>query len=90
MLAETTTFGVRRHAVHRHAVPRAWAKVTVDDAPVRIKLARSGDVIGQATPEFEDVADIAARTGIPTRRLLDRAATAAAAAGLVEGAPWPQ
>ena len=63
--------------------------MTVADGEVRIKLGRVGDLIGQVTPEFEDVAALAARTGTPTRQLLDQARSAAAAAGLAEGARWP-
>ena len=89
MLSETSTLGIRHHEVRRHALPRAWVTVAVEGAQVRIKLGRVGDLIGQATPEFEDVAAVAARTGTPTRRVLDQASAAAAAAGLVEGARWP-
>ncbi|MCZ9344931.1 hypothetical protein NGM37_45010, partial [Streptomyces sp. TRM76130] len=45
--------------------------------------------IVQATPEFEDVAGLAAARGLPTRAVLDAAVAAAGARGLAPGAPVP-
>ena len=53
---------------------------------VPVKVAHRGGVIVSATPEFEDVAALAAETGQPVRAVLARASAAAAQAGLESGA----
>ena len=87
----TSTFGVREYAVDRLALERDWRSVPVLGATVRIKLSMgtSDGAIAHATPEFEDVATLAARLGLPVRRVLDEARVAADAAGLRPGASPP-
>jgi uncharacterized protein (TIGR00299 family) protein len=89
MLRQTSSFGVRQTAVTRAALPRGWVDVTVDGARLPIKIAHRDGVIWQATPEFDDVDRLAAARALPRRQLLEAAGTAAAAAGLVAGAPVP-
>lgn len=86
LLAETSTIGLRRIAVHKTALPRTWIEVAVGSGRVRIKVALQNDRIAQATPEFEDVAELARSTGRPLRAVLSDAAAAAVAHGLVAGA----
>lgn len=90
VLRETTTFGVRSHEVHKHAVDRCFANVCVDGTAIAIKLAGHGGRITQATPEFDDVAAAARSLQMPVRVVLDRARAAAADAGLVDGARLPE
>ncbi|MEU4650310.1 nickel pincer cofactor biosynthesis protein LarC [Nocardia fluminea] len=89
LLAETSTIGLRRIAVHKTALPRTWIEVAVGSGLVRIKVALQNDRIAQATPEFEDVAELARSTGRPLRAVLSEAAAAAVAQGLVTGARLP-
>ncbi|MFJ2667596.1 nickel pincer cofactor biosynthesis protein LarC [Nocardia fluminea] len=89
LLAETSTIGLRRIAVRKTALPRTWIEVAVAGGRVRIKVALQNDRIAQATPEFEDVAELARSTGRPLRAVLSEAAAAAVAQGLVAGARLP-
>lgn len=90
MFAVTTTFGVREHRVERTALGRDWYPVAVDGHTVRIKVAVGADGrIRHATPEFDDAAAVAARTGLPARQVLDDASAAARQAGLTVGAEPP-
>ena len=66
-----------------------WVDVEVGGGAVAIKIGHRDGVIVQVTPEFDDVAALARRLGRPERQVLDERAAAAAAAGLVVGAPLP-
>ena len=52
-----------------------------------IKIATQNGVIIRATPEFRDIARLAAESGMAEQRVLTEANAAAEAAGLVPGAP---
>jgi pyridinium-3,5-bisthiocarboxylic acid mononucleotide nickel chelatase len=86
---DTSTLGVRETAMRKYALPRAFVDVDVAGGAVAIKIGHSHGVITQATPEFDDVADLARRLDRPQRQVLDEAVAAAAAAGLVVGARLP-
>ncbi|MEU7487867.1 nickel pincer cofactor biosynthesis protein LarC [Streptomyces sp. NPDC042319] len=87
---ETSTIGVRESAVRKTALQRTWVRVTVaDGAELPVKVAHRGGVIVRATPEFDDVATLAADRGLPTSTLLNAAIAAAVTAGLVPGATLP-
>ncbi|MFI9029853.1 nickel pincer cofactor biosynthesis protein LarC [Streptomyces sp. NPDC053560] len=87
---ETSTIGVRESAVRKTALQRTWVRVTVaDGAELPVKVAHRGGVIVRATPEFDDVAALAADRGLPTSTLLDAAIAAAVTAGLIPGAALP-
>ena len=89
MLQQTSSFGVRQTDVTRSALPRGWVDVTVNGARLPIKIAHRDGLIWQATPEFDDVDRLASERAIPRAALLQAADAAAAAAGLVAGAPIP-
>jgi uncharacterized protein (TIGR00299 family) protein len=64
---ETTTIGVRFHAVERDTLDREWREVTLAGGVVRMKLAsRQGQVLN-ASPEFEDCLRVASVTGQPVK-----------------------
>ncbi|GAA3343866.1 nickel pincer cofactor biosynthesis protein LarC [Amorphoplanes nipponensis] len=86
---DTSTLGVREGALRKHVLPRAFADVAVAGAPVAVKLGHDRGVIVQVMPEFDDVAALARKLGRAERQVLAEAAAAAAAAGLVVGAPLP-
>jgi len=89
-LSHTTTLGVRESRVTRHALERTWHEVAVnvggESAQVRIKVGHRDGRIVTATPEFEDVATLAAAAGVPIADALAAASAAAHAAGLTPGA----
>lgn len=88
----TPTYGVLARPASRWRLHRDWLPVDVAGERVRVKVGyvvRSAPEIVRATPEFDDAADLAARWGVPVGEVLDAAAAAAIAAGLVPGAPWP-
>jgi len=68
MRASTGTLGVRVLAGQRWPAARSMAQVEVDGQPVRIKVAAS-----RAKPEFDDVATVADRTGLPLHEVSSRA-----------------
>jgi uncharacterized protein (TIGR00299 family) protein len=67
ILAETTTIGVRYDAVGRHVLARELVVVETPYGPITIKVARDGDRIVNAAPEFEDCKAAAARAGVPLK-----------------------
>ncbi|MBN9733791.1 MULTISPECIES: nickel pincer cofactor biosynthesis protein LarC [unclassified Pseudonocardia] len=89
VLRATSTLGVRQWPVARHALDRTWATVTVESAPVRIKLGVEDGRIVHTAPEYEDVAALAAARDLPLRQVLEAAVAAADASGLRPGGPVP-
>ncbi len=67
LLTETTTLGVREHAVSRTALERRHQTVQTKWGPVRVKLGFRGDAVLNATPEFEDCRAIAAQAKVPLK-----------------------
>jgi uncharacterized protein (TIGR00299 family) protein len=75
--ANSTTIGLRRHAMQRTVLDRAMAKVDTTFGQVRVKVAsRQGAMVG-ATPEFDDCRSLATRAKVPVRRVLAEANAAA-------------
>ncbi|GMA38150.1 LarC family nickel insertion protein [Mobilicoccus caccae] len=93
LFRSTTTLGVREYPVQRTAIARTWRAVTVTlgetTGEVAVKIGHTGGEIVTATPEFEDVASLAATAGVPVRHALSAAATAAHDAGLKPGGALP-
>jgi len=89
ILERTSTLGVRQVPVGREALDRTWVTVDVAEGGLRVKVGlREGRVV-HATPEYEDVARLAAVSGRPLHAVLSAAVAAAAAAGLTPGTPFP-
>ncbi len=77
VFAQTSTIGVREHAVARHTLARAESTVTVDGETIRVKVASyDGEVVNRSV-EWEDVVAAAERLGRSAKDVL-AAATAAA------------
>ncbi len=70
ILAQTSTIGVRRRAVERHALPRESAVIRVLGEPVRIKIVTLPDGRRRAKPEFDDVRRLADVSGVTLRAAL--------------------
>jgi hypothetical protein len=77
LFAETTTLGVRRHLVERHALPRQVHAVETPYGPVRVKFADRGPGRLTPAPEYEDCRVIAERTGQPLLSIYQLALEAA-------------
>jgi pyridinium-3,5-bisthiocarboxylic acid mononucleotide nickel chelatase len=77
LLAETTTLGVRRGSVSRHAAGRAITGVETQHGRVLVKLRLVGGRITQATPEYDDCRRLALEAGV-TLASVSHAAQAAA------------
>ena len=86
---ETTTLGVREGPRRKTVLARTFRAVPLAGGTVSVKIGHAGGVIVQVMPEFEDVAALARATGTAERALLQAATAAAAAAGLIVGAPLP-
>ncbi|HEU0041317.1 MAG TPA: nickel pincer cofactor biosynthesis protein LarC [Jiangellaceae bacterium] len=86
IFAQTSTLGIRDFRAGKQVLPRRSVPVAVRDGEIRITVAVRDGVIVQATPEFDDVAALANRYGVPIRVVLHEAIAAAETAGLVVGA----
>ena len=75
VLAETTTLGVRFHAVERRKLKREAASVETEFGPVRVKVCHwpGGR---RVTPEYEDCARLARAGGVPIQSVYRAAAAA--------------
>lgn len=76
----TSTIGLRRTTTSKVALAREIITVEVLGERVRVKLARRQGRVVHATPEYEDVADLARRLERPVREILELARLAADAA----------
>jgi pyridinium-3,5-bisthiocarboxylic acid mononucleotide nickel chelatase len=66
---ETTTIGIRLHSTERKILEREIKKVRTRYGIVRFKISRhKGDIV-TATPEYDDLMAISARTAIPVKEL---------------------
>ena len=64
---ETTTIGVRYHEVLRERLEREIVAIDTPLGTVRFKVARLGDTIVNAAPEFEDCLRIASERSVPVK-----------------------
>ncbi len=74
---QTSSIGLREHAVGKHELEREMATVEVDGHQVSVKVALlEGDVVN-VQPEFEDVASAAQALGRPVKSVMAEAVAAA-------------
>lgn len=73
LLLETTTLGVRRAVWTRRILKRRVVAVETRYGAVRLKQAFLGENLIRQTPEYEDVAEAAKRTGIPFHQVYQAA-----------------
>ena len=90
MLLGTSTFGVRETDYRKYALARTWFEIALGEVAVAVKVASRDGVIAQVSPEFDAVAAAAVTLGRTQHEVLTAAVAAAAAAGLVAGAPLPE
>jgi len=67
LFRETTTIGVRYSERDRECLTREWRSVETPFGAIRIKIARRGDAITNAQPEFDDCAKLAQALGAPVK-----------------------
>lgn len=89
MFTHTTTFGVRQTQARKYPLPRGWVDVILHGRTIPIKIAHNGATITRATPEFDDIAALAAHVGQPTQTILDQARNTATNGGIHPGATLP-
>ena len=77
LFRETSTLGVRRFELTRHALSRRSVTVETGFGKVGVKIAAPPGAAGRPVPEYEDCAALARRHGVPLQEVY-RAATRAA------------
>lgn len=76
LFAETTTLGVRRHAVEREILGRRFDAVETPYGTVRVKVALRGEQEVGAQPEYEDCLARARERGVAVREVMAAALAA--------------
>lgn len=69
LFTETTTLGVRLQKIGRKKLERKIRKRETEHGAVRVKSASRNGRVVRRRPEFEDVRQIARRSGLPLRKL---------------------
>lgn len=77
LVMHTSTIGLRRRTVDKLALPRESVEVEVLGATVRVKLARLDGRVVNVSPEYDDVARVAAAHDVPQKAVLAAAVHAA-------------
>lgn len=77
LLRETTTLGVRVHAVHRHETARELRTVDTRYGPIQVKLKLIDGQVWGAMPEYDDCLRAAEAAGAPVRVVYEETAARA-------------
>ncbi len=77
IFAETTSLGIRLQRLERRKLPRELLTVETPFGSVRVKVIRVGEEIRNISPEYEDCKEIAAKQGVPLRKVYEDAEAAA-------------
>lgn len=77
VFTETTSLGVRFQRLERRKLPRELITVETSFGPVRVKVGHIDTEKRIISPEYEDCREIAARLGIPLRKVYGEAQAAA-------------
>lgn len=73
----TSTFGVRSRVVQRAELDRRSVAVQLEEGSVRVKVGLLGERVVSVTPEHDDVAELAGRSGRAVREVYEEATAAA-------------
>jgi pyridinium-3,5-bisthiocarboxylic acid mononucleotide nickel chelatase len=76
VFTQTTTLGVRVHAVSRRALRRDQVSVTVAGGSVRVKRGLLAGRVVTAQPEYDDALAVARASGLPVSEILTLARSA--------------
>jgi len=66
---ETTTIGIRRHAVDRTTLDREFVEVDTSYGKVKIKVSKLDGEVVTTAPEYEDCARIAREKDVPLKQI---------------------
>jgi len=66
---ETTTIGIRRHAVDRTTLERQFIEVDTEYGKLKIKVSKLDGEVVNAAPEYEDCARIAREAEVPLKQV---------------------
>jgi uncharacterized protein (DUF111 family) len=66
---ETSSLGIRRTEVKRYTLPRKSIEVQLLYARIKVKLAMAGGKVISISPEYEDCAEAARKTGKPLKEI---------------------
>ncbi len=69
LFRESTTLGIRYHETRRERLERTWMTVETSLGAVRIKLARRGNQVLNAAPEFDDCLQLAKQHDVPVKHV---------------------
>jgi uncharacterized protein (DUF111 family) len=76
LLVETTTLGVRRQEMERVCLRRGTRTVRTHWGTVPMKVARLGDEVLNAAPEYEACRKLAVKAGVPLKKVYEDARAA--------------
>ena len=74
---ETTSLGIRLHRLERRKLPRELITVDTIFGRVRVKVNQIGEESKNISPEYDDCKEIAAKQGIPLKKVYEEAKKAA-------------
>ena len=74
VFAETTTLGIRSHAVERRALERTIKRVETRYGPIDVKVARLNGHVLTLMPEYEQCREAARAARVPLRSCRGRSA----------------
>ena len=77
LFRETTTIGVREHAVQRYALARETCRVATPHGEIRVKVVRGTGLEPRWAPEYDDCRRAAEATGTPLQAVYQAAQAAA-------------
>jgi len=72
ILRESTTIGLRFSEVQRYKTVQSVETVATPFGPVKVKIARDGDRVINAAPEYEDCRRAAEQNGVPLKQILQQ------------------
>ena len=76
LFAHSTTLGVRTRTEQRFVLDRDWKTADTPWGPVRLKRGLLGGQVNTLAPEFDDCQAVAAKAGVPVRRVYEAALAA--------------
>lgn len=75
---ETTTLGIRSHRVDRSKIPRKMDRIVLPEGNIRVKVGVSKEGSINLSPEYDDCAEVAKKSGKPIKEIYDAAKFVAA------------
>lgn len=79
ILTETTTLGLRYYNVARHCSERNFVNINLPQGTIKVKYSQADGRVLNIAPEFEDCRKLAETSGLPLKKIMQMAASAAEA-----------